>query len=59
MKKAESIAWLENAFSSVRSTAASWAMSGWPDIANSHRRDARRLQRMIARIKCRERLIEA
>jgi len=56
MSRDQSITWLEDALRNVCVTVFDWAMHGWPDVANAYRRDARRLQRMIARVKNAENL---
>ena len=50
MSREESIVWLQRELRKIRATVFDWAMHGWPDVANAYRRDARKLQRMIARM---------
>lgn len=46
----EAIQFFQTEFENIRRKAADWAMSGWPDIANAYRRDARSIQRRIVKL---------
>ena len=51
MTTAESIAWLEAAVKHELAVASSWSLAGWPDCANSYRRNAAKAMRILRRLK--------
>lgn len=51
MNAAESIAWLQAAIKSELAIASSWSLAGWPDCANSYRRNAAKAMRILRRVK--------
>lgn len=50
MSRADAIRYFEAELGRKRRQIVEWAMSGWSDIANTYRREARDLQRRIARL---------
>jgi hypothetical protein len=51
MTTTESIIWLESAIAHERAVASSWSLAGWPDCANSYRRNAAKAMRILKRVR--------
>jgi hypothetical protein len=51
MSAVESIVWLEAAIRHELRVASAWSLAGWPDCANSYRRNAAKAMRILRRVK--------